>query len=155
MRIICFSLALTVFISGHFLYSYYDSEIVTKTRTEDHLVSSLRTNKYVTKSLSELGTMDQFNKYCLFLNAVPKSGSEILIMLLQKLQGINNFKHVRMRDGNKTYLTVLQQVIFFLWRSIYILQTNNYSIFYCIKAMKLEFASINIQGVFSPQRVIR
>lgn len=103
-----------VFISGHILYSNnYDSiKVVTTPRTDVRRVFSLRTNKYVTKSLTELGTMDQSNKYFLFLNAVPKSGSEILILLLQKLQGVNNFKHIRMRDGNKRHLTITQQVIF-------------------------------------------
>lgn len=112
-HIFFFTLAFAVFISGHFLYSNYDSvKVVTTPRTDDRSVFSLRTKKYATKSLTELGTMDQSNKYFLFLNTVPKSGSEILILLLQKLQGVNNFKHVRMSDGNKRLLTITQQVIF-------------------------------------------
>lgn len=105
------TLILTVFLSGHFLYKNDETiKLVTTPRSEDQYSVSSMTKKYVTKSLTELGKMDEFNKYFLFLNDVPKSGSEILILLLQKLQGVNTFKHVRMRDGNKRHLTTVQQV---------------------------------------------
>lgn len=124
------TLILTVFLSGHFLYKNGESiKLVTTPRSEDQFSVSSMTRKYVTKSLTELGKMDEFNKYFLFLNGVPKSGSEILILLLQKLQGENTFKHVRMRDGNKRHLTAVQQVKYSLfnnWRKL-----NLYYYNYC------------------------
>ncbi|CAH1960901.1 unnamed protein product [Acanthoscelides obtectus] len=65
--------------------------------------------RHTTKSLVELGKMDEVNKHFLFLNHVPKSGAEILILLLQRLQGYNNYRHVRLKDGNKRFLTRTQQ----------------------------------------------
>lgn len=109
IRIFVLTIILTVFISGRYLSDKSDSLTVGVT-TSEVLTSSATTKKYVTKSLKELGRMDDFNKYFLFLNSVPKSGSEILILLLQKLQGLNNFKHVRLRDGNKRHLKTMQQV---------------------------------------------
>lgn len=112
IHLLGFTIVFTVFLSGHFLYNNSDNGyIVTTPHNEEGRDMFLRAKKYVTKSLAELDKMDQFNRYFLFLNDVPKSGSEILILLLQKLQGFNNFKHVRMRDGNKRHLTVIQQVI--------------------------------------------
>lgn len=67
--------------------------------------------KHVTKSMVELGKMDAVNKHFLFLNSVPKSGAEILIFLVEKIQGVNNFKHIRLKGGNKRRLTKTQQVI--------------------------------------------
>ncbi|KAJ8917617.1 hypothetical protein NQ315_000100 [Exocentrus adspersus] len=70
--------------------------------------------KHVTKSLAELGKMDEVNRHFLFLNHVPKCGSEILILLLQKLQGLNNYKHVRLTGGNQRFLTrTLQEDLVF------------------------------------------
>ncbi|XP_050304742.1 uronyl 2-sulfotransferase-like [Anthonomus grandis grandis] len=65
--------------------------------------------KRVTKSMSQLGKMDEINKHFLFLNSVPKSGSEILIFLLERIQGGNNFKHVRLKGGNRRRLNDIQQ----------------------------------------------
>nr|CAI5818742.1 unnamed protein product [Callosobruchus analis] len=65
--------------------------------------------RHTTKSLVELGKMDEVNRYFLFLNHVPKCGAEILILLLQRLQGFNNFRHVRLKNGNKRFLTRIQQ----------------------------------------------
>lgn len=111
IQFVIFSLLFTVFLSGQILYNKSGSVgDVTTARNEIPPFDSLRNRKYVTKSLTELGKMDDFNKHFLFLNDVPKSGSEILILLLQKLQGVNNYKHVRMRDGNKRLLTTKQQV---------------------------------------------
>lgn len=66
--------------------------------------------KHVTKSMAQLDKMDEVNKYFLFLNSVPKSGSEILIFLLEKIQGLNNFKHVRLKGSNQRKLNKIQQV---------------------------------------------
>nr|XP_022905320.1 uronyl 2-sulfotransferase-like [Onthophagus taurus] len=58
--------------------------------------------RHVTKSLDELGPMDDTNSYILFFNRIPKSGSEVLVILIQWLQGPNNFRHVRLKDENKS-----------------------------------------------------
>lgn len=71
--------------------------------------TAIRHTKHVTKSMAQLDKMDEVNKYFLFLNFVPKSGSEILVFLLEKIQGLNNFKHVRLKGGNKRKLNKIQQ----------------------------------------------
>ncbi|KAK4875228.1 hypothetical protein RN001_011650 [Aquatica leii] len=67
------------------------------------------TLKHVTKSLSALGPMDELNPFVLFLNSVPKCGSEILVYLLQRLQGWNNFKHVRLKGSARKSLNRVEQ----------------------------------------------
>lgn len=74
--------------------------------------------KYVTKSLVKLGEMDEISKHIIFFNWIPKSGSEMLILLIQWLEGWNNFRHVRLMNGKKK-LTRIEQV-----GIIYILHTN-------------------------------
>ncbi|CAG9761177.1 unnamed protein product [Ceutorhynchus assimilis] len=71
--------------------------------------SILPIRKHVTKSMAQLGKMDEVNKHFLFLNSVPDSGSEILIFLLEKIQGVNDFKHVRLKGGNRRKLNKMQQ----------------------------------------------
>lgn len=116
IHVFILTIIITVFISGNLLRDKSESLTVrSTTRTEDMLTSSTTTKKYVTKSLRELGRMDDFNKYFLFLNSVPKNGAEVLILLLQKLQGLNNFKHIRLREGNKRHLKTVQQVMVFLY----------------------------------------
>lgn len=113
-QVFVLTLMLTVFLSSHFLYKNSEpANLITTPRSDNQFSGSSVTRKYVTKSLTELGKMDRSNRYFLFLNDVPKSGSEILILLLQKLQGVNSFKHVRMKDGNKRHLTAKQQVTIF------------------------------------------
>ncbi|XP_065173289.1 heparan sulfate 2-O-sulfotransferase pipe-like [Atheta coriaria] len=57
--------------------------------------------KHVTKSLAELGKMDEISKHIVFVNAVPNSGSEVLVLLLKWLQGWNNFKHIKLQGSKK------------------------------------------------------
>lgn len=107
------TLLVTVSLSGTFLLSASRLREFRARRTTGRTTESsfsLASMKHVTKSLAELGKMDEVNRHFLFLNHVPKCGSEILILLLQKLQGLNNYKHVRLTGGNKRYLTRLQQV---------------------------------------------
>lgn len=83
-----------------------------KSTTELSVVShSLAPVRRVTKSLAELGKMDERNAHIVFFNAVPKSGSELVVLLLQWLQGWNNFRHVRLKGGTARSLTRLQQVV--------------------------------------------
>ncbi|KAG0715367.1 Heparan sulfate 2-O-sulfotransferase pipe [Chionoecetes opilio] len=48
-------------------------------------------------------------RHVLFFNRVPKSGSEMLVLLLQWLQARNGFRHVRLKNTVKRYLTLDQQ----------------------------------------------
>ncbi|XP_044732111.1 uronyl 2-sulfotransferase-like [Chrysoperla carnea] len=66
--------------------------------------------RYVTKSLLELGSVPELSDHIIFFNRIPKTGSEMLVMLIQWLQGHNNFRHVRLlNDANKRLLTRLEQ----------------------------------------------
>lgn len=65
---------------------------------------------HVTKSLAELGKMEEKNAHVLFFNSVPKCGGEVVVLLLQWLQGWNSFRHVRLKGGKRRKLTRLEQV---------------------------------------------
>ncbi|KAJ9587280.1 hypothetical protein L9F63_019194 [Diploptera punctata] len=68
--------------------------------------------KRVTKSLAELRhslTVPELSDHVLFFNRVPKSGSEMLVLLLQWLQGKNGFRHVRLGGSNVRKLNRIQQ----------------------------------------------
>ncbi|XP_071444380.1 heparan sulfate 2-O-sulfotransferase 1-like [Hetaerina americana] len=72
--------------------------------------STNKPSRYVTKSLAELGYVSgRLNPDFLFFNRVPKCGSEMLVLLLQWLQGQNGFKHVRLGGGKVRRLKRLQQ----------------------------------------------
>ncbi|XP_060528606.1 uronyl 2-sulfotransferase-like isoform X2 [Cylas formicarius] len=78
--------------------------------TESHQTRSHRKlGKFVTKSLAQLGKMDEINKHFLLLNYIPRSGAEILIFILQRVQGMNNFRHIRMKGPIKGELTKSEQ----------------------------------------------
>ncbi|KAF4525737.1 hypothetical protein B566_EDAN001997 [Ephemera danica] len=79
----------TVSVPLHHEETLYDTETAVYSRTVKH----------VTKSLTELGTTPSTNNYMLFFNRVPKSGSEMLVLLITWLQGINGFKHIRLAGG--------------------------------------------------------
>ncbi|XP_066996205.2 heparan sulfate 2-O-sulfotransferase pipe [Anabrus simplex] len=58
--------------------------------------------RHITKSLAELrneGPVPELSDHVLFFNHVPKAGGEMLVLLLQWLQGLNGFRHVRLRGG--------------------------------------------------------
>ncbi|CAH1153867.1 unnamed protein product [Phaedon cochleariae] len=100
----------TILLSGSFFLRNRHERTIYKTSiSPTKSALSLAPLKHVTKSIAELGKMDEINKYFLLLNNVPKCGSEILVLLLQKLQGLNNYRHVRLKEGNKRHLTNLQQ----------------------------------------------
>lgn len=105
-------LFLVITISGTFLLNNQRIQQYSKTTTPATVGPSfsLAPLKHVTKSLAELGPMDELNAYVLFFNRVPKCGSEMLVLLLQWLQGWNNFKHVRLKGGNKRKLNRIEQV---------------------------------------------
>ncbi|CAH0554605.1 unnamed protein product [Brassicogethes aeneus] len=104
-------LILTLYLSGFFLYKTAPVQVIA-VRTTSHTTQasiSFAPLRHVTKSLAELDKMDEISKNFLFFNHVPKCGSEVLILLLQKMQGFNNFRHVRLKGGSKRKLNRLQQ----------------------------------------------
>lgn len=80
--------------------------------------------KHVTKSLLELGAMDEISSHIVFFNRIPKSGSEMLVLLIQWLEGWNNFRHVRLKTQNKK-LTRLEQVNRLYYCQIWFLKEIN------------------------------
>lgn len=73
-------------------------------------------NKHVTKSLAELGPMDEINRHTVLFNRVPRSGSEMLVLLMQWLQGWNGFRHIRLKgDDRGSRLSRVKQVSVLKW----------------------------------------
>ncbi|XP_029045001.2 uronyl 2-sulfotransferase-like [Osmia bicornis bicornis] len=71
-----------------------------------------QTYRYVTPSLAELGAygnLPRTNKHTLMLTRVPDAGTELLVLILQRLQGYNAFKHIRLPPGDHKLLSTLQQ----------------------------------------------
>lgn len=50
------------------------------------------------------------NERILFFNRVPKSGSEMLVLLLQWLQGDNIFRHIRLKNSVNRFLSFDEQL---------------------------------------------
>ncbi|XP_016919894.2 uronyl 2-sulfotransferase-like [Apis cerana] len=71
-----------------------------------------QTYRYVTPSLAELaarGALPKMNKHILMLTRVPDAGAELFVLLLQRLQGYNAFKHIRLPPGDHGLLSTLQE----------------------------------------------
>ncbi|XP_053976276.1 uronyl 2-sulfotransferase-like isoform X1 [Hylaeus volcanicus] len=71
-----------------------------------------QTYRYVTPSLAELGSrrsVAEMNRHILMLTRVPEAGAELLVLILQRLQGYNAFKHIRLPPGDHGLLTTLQE----------------------------------------------
>ncbi|KAL0272168.1 UNVERIFIED_CONTAM: hypothetical protein PYX00_005247 [Menopon gallinae] len=66
-------------------------------------------DKQVTKPMDADRRTFALSDHILFFNRVPKSGSEMLVLLLQWLQGLNGFRHVRLRGGEKRRLNLAEQ----------------------------------------------
>lgn len=76
-----------------------------------------------TPSLAELGVREIFsemNDNVLMLTRIPGSGAELLVLILQRLQGYNAFKHIRLPRDDRGSLSILQQVS----REIHLLRMN-------------------------------
>lgn len=82
----------------------------TTDKTPELYSSSPVFGKYVTKSMVELGQMDRINRNVVFFNQVPNCGAELLVFLLQKLQGFNNYRHVRLKGEVETVLSKIEEV---------------------------------------------
>ncbi|XP_076645982.1 heparan sulfate 2-O-sulfotransferase 1 isoform X2 [Halictus rubicundus] len=71
-----------------------------------------QTYRYVTPSLAELGprrSVPKMNTDILMLTRVPNAGAELLVLMLQRLQGYNAFKHIRLPPGDHRLLSSLQE----------------------------------------------
>ncbi|XP_011498402.1 PREDICTED: heparan sulfate 2-O-sulfotransferase 1-like [Ceratosolen solmsi marchali] len=99
-----------------------EAEVYGAYRTEDSYESGSakastrktekQTQRYVTRSLAELGNralIPETNEHVMMVTRVPGSGSELLVLLLQHLQGYNAFKHIRLPPGDEGTLSSLQQ----------------------------------------------
>jgi dermatan/chondrotin sulfate uronyl 2-O-sulfotransferase UST len=89
----------------------YDNLVTTATVASVPVVTS--SGRRVTKSLAELRkgvNIPELSDHVLFFNRVPKSGSEMLVLLLQWLQGTNGFRHIRLGGGDVRQLNRMQQV---------------------------------------------
>jgi hypothetical protein len=67
----------------------------------------------VTQSLEELRRnleIPELSDHVIFFNRVPKCGSEMLVLLMQWLQGANGFRHIRLGGGSVRQLSRFQQV---------------------------------------------
>ncbi|XP_017788708.1 PREDICTED: heparan sulfate 2-O-sulfotransferase 1-like [Habropoda laboriosa] len=68
--------------------------------------------RYVTPSLAELaarGNLPKSNEHILMLTRVPEAGGELFVLILQRLQGYNAFKHIRLPPGDHGLLSSLQE----------------------------------------------
>lgn len=111
--VLYYSTLLTIIVFIFFLNTSedmgdYGSEVMIMDLEESYTAASQR---MVTKSMAEREKMDEINGYFLFLNQVPNCGGEFLVFLLQKLQGFNNYRHVRMRRGPQVVSEVDQDDI--------------------------------------------
>ncbi|OXU26651.1 hypothetical protein TSAR_007957 [Trichomalopsis sarcophagae] len=87
---------------------FYETEATTAART----TKTYKMQKYVTPSLAELGERGippETNDHVLMVTRVPGAGAELLVLILQRLQGFNAFKHIRLPPGDEGTLSNLQQ----------------------------------------------
>ncbi|GFG29961.1 hypothetical protein Cfor_07915, partial [Coptotermes formosanus] len=87
----------------------HGKNVVTTAASSPTVISPFRR---VTKSLTELRhgmEIPELSDHVLFFNRVPKTGSEMLVLLLQWLQGLNGFRHIRLGGGSIRKLNRMQQ----------------------------------------------
>jgi len=56
-----------------------------------------------------LTSVPELSEHVLFFNRVPKAGSEMLVLLMQWMQGLNGYRHVRLPGGKTRRLSHQQQ----------------------------------------------
>ena len=89
----------------------HERHVVIRTRGSLPIVAT--SFRSVTKSLAELRRgieIPELSDHVVFFNRVPKTGSEMLVLLLQWLQGMNGFRHIRLGGGGVRKLNRMQQV---------------------------------------------
>ncbi|XP_076241146.1 uronyl 2-sulfotransferase [Calliopsis andreniformis] len=85
---------------------------VEKRYSGEQKINNVQTYRYVTPSLAELGvrrSLPKMNEHILMLTRVPDAGAELLVLILQRLQGYNAFKHIRLPRGDYGSLSTLQE----------------------------------------------
>ncbi|XP_043468853.1 heparan sulfate 2-O-sulfotransferase 1-like isoform X1 [Leptopilina heterotoma] len=118
----CLTVAFIVFSTRSFTddQDLFDKESKDTTNTsedyanqaKEQIAKNKQTQKHVTPSLAELGgrgTLPEMNDHVLMVTRIPGAGSELLVLILQRLQGYNAFKHIRLPPGDDGILTNLQQ----------------------------------------------
>ncbi|XP_011700932.1 PREDICTED: uronyl 2-sulfotransferase-like [Wasmannia auropunctata] len=78
-------------------------------RADDRWITRNQTQRYVTPSLAELGDLPYKQKYILMLTRIPGAGAELMVLILQRLQGYNAFKHIRLPPGDHGLLSSSRQ----------------------------------------------
>ncbi|KYN08697.1 PREDICTED: uronyl 2-sulfotransferase-like [Cyphomyrmex costatus] len=78
-------------------------------RVDDRWITRSQTNRYITPSLAELGKLPYKHKHILMLTRIPGAGGELMVLILQRLQGYNAFKHIRLPPGDNGLLSSSQQ----------------------------------------------
>ncbi|XP_025990483.2 uronyl 2-sulfotransferase isoform X2 [Solenopsis invicta] len=76
---------------------------------DNSTVAHRTTHRYVTPSLAELRDLPYKHKHVLMLTRIPGAGAELIVLILQRLQGYNAFKHIRLPPGDRGLLSNLRQ----------------------------------------------
>ncbi|XP_072767007.1 uronyl 2-sulfotransferase [Anoplolepis gracilipes] len=80
-----------------------------KSPANDRWIARSQTHRYVTPSLAELDDIPYKYKHVLMLTRIPGTGAELMVLILQRLQGYNAFKHIRLPPSDYEFLSTLQQ----------------------------------------------
>ncbi|KAM0732721.1 Uronyl 2-sulfotransferase [Formica fusca] len=78
-------------------------------RADNRWIARRQTHRYVTPSLAELGDIPYKYKHILMLTRIPGTGAELIVLILQRLQGYNAFKHIRLPPSDYEFLSAVQQ----------------------------------------------
>ncbi|GAB1864012.1 Uronyl 2-sulfotransferase [Camponotus japonicus] len=76
---------------------------------DDRWIARSQAHRYVTPSLAELGDIPYKYKHVLMLTRIPGTGAELMVLILQRLQGYNAFKHIRLPPSDYGFLSAVQQ----------------------------------------------
>ncbi|XP_012521824.1 uronyl 2-sulfotransferase [Monomorium pharaonis] len=78
-------------------------------RADDRWIPRSQAHRYVTPSLAELGDLPYKQKHVLMLTRIPGAGAELIVLILQRLQGYNAFKHIRLPSSDHGLLSNSRQ----------------------------------------------
>ncbi|KOX80467.1 Heparan sulfate 2-O-sulfotransferase 1 [Melipona quadrifasciata] len=109
---VCFTVLFVLLNSRSTVETVDDSERIGKSNAGEQEIRNGQTYRRVTPSLAELGVRESLrkvNEHILMLTRVPDAGSELLVLILQRLQGYNAFKHIRLPPGDHGHLSTLQE----------------------------------------------
>ncbi|XP_043519001.1 uronyl 2-sulfotransferase-like [Frieseomelitta varia] len=109
---VCFTVLFLLLNSRSTVETVNDSGRIGKSNDGEQEIRKGQTYRRVTPSLAELGvreSLHKVNEHILMLTRVPDAGSELLVLILQRLQGYNAFKHIRLPPGDHGLLSTLQE----------------------------------------------